>query len=84
MEEASCTTAYTLPVQAILEEDLKQCENPHLTYEILVLRLLLKLNLPWSHVVETVRQEPFLLDGKLQDKLPKIWHRRKRPVTMEE
>ncbi|GBN49641.1 hypothetical protein AVEN_160533-1 [Araneus ventricosus] len=68
MEEASCTTYYELPVQALLEQELKQCENPHVTYETLVLRLvkrlLLQLNLPWSHVLETVRQLPCLMDEK--------------------
>ncbi|GBM84019.1 hypothetical protein AVEN_110149-1 [Araneus ventricosus] len=87
MEEASCTTAYTLPGQDLLEEDLKQCENPHFTYETLVLRvvkrLLLKLHLPWSHVLDTVRQEPCLLDEKLHDKLRTIRNRRKQPVTSQ-
>ncbi|GBO21319.1 hypothetical protein AVEN_237935-1 [Araneus ventricosus] len=88
MEEVSCTTSYELPVQALLEQELKQCENPHVTYETLVLRLvkrlLLQLNLPWSHVLETVRQGPCLMDEKLHDTLQKMWNRRKRPVTLDE
>ncbi|GBN83080.1 hypothetical protein AVEN_233313-1 [Araneus ventricosus] len=88
MKEVSCTTSYELLVPALLEQELKQCENPHVTYETLVLRLvkrlLLQLNLPWSHVLETVRQGPCLMDEKLLDKLQKMWNRRKRPVTLDE
>lgn len=78
-----------LPIHIyLLEEELKLCDNPHLTYETIVLRLvkrlLAKLQLPWSHVLETVRQGPYLLDKRLQRRLQCIWNHRKRQVTLDE
>ncbi|GBN19750.1 hypothetical protein AVEN_261820-1 [Araneus ventricosus] len=75
-------------VHLLLEEELKRCDNPHLTYETLILRLvkrlLVRFRIPWAYVMEVVRQGPCMLDEELHRVLQDVWNRRKRPVTLDE
>ncbi|GFQ91319.1 hypothetical protein TNCT_70861 [Trichonephila clavata] len=50
----------------VFTREMEQHDNPHLTFETLVLRLLKRVShsfhLPWSHVLEVSRQAPYLMD----------------------
>ncbi|GFQ80506.1 uncharacterized protein TNCT_266481 [Trichonephila clavata] len=63
-------------------------DNPHLTFETLVLRLLKRVShsfhLPWSHVLEVSRQAPYLMDSHLHQDLLKIWTLRSKNATLDE
>ncbi|GFX76016.1 uncharacterized protein TNCV_1995701 [Trichonephila clavipes] len=63
-------------------------DNPHLTFETIVMRVLKNVSesfhLPWSHVLELSRQAPYLMDSNLHQDLLKIWTQRSKNVTLDE
>ncbi|GFS84877.1 uncharacterized protein TNCV_528311 [Trichonephila clavipes] len=63
-------------------------DNPHLTFETIVMRVLKNVSesfhLPWSHVLELSRQAPYLMDSHLHQDLLKIWHQRSKNTTLDE
>ncbi|GFX64070.1 uncharacterized protein TNCV_1985951 [Trichonephila clavipes] len=63
-------------------------DNPHLTFETIVMRVLKNVSesfhLPWSHVLELSRQAPYLMDSHLHQDLLKIWTQRSKNVTLDE
>ncbi|GFQ96564.1 uncharacterized protein TNCT_488401 [Trichonephila clavata] len=67
---------------------MEQHDNPHLTFETLVLRLLKRVShsfhLPWSHVLEVSRQAPYLMDPHLHQDLLHIWTLRSKHATLDE
>ncbi|GFR27977.1 uncharacterized protein TNCT_721981 [Trichonephila clavata] len=67
---------------------MEQHDNPHLTFETLVLRLLKRVShsfhLPWSHVLEVSRQAPYLMDPHLHQDLLHIWTLRSKQATLDE
>ncbi|GFW78495.1 uncharacterized protein TNCV_5110361 [Trichonephila clavipes] len=63
-------------------------DNPHLTFETIVTRVLRRVSesfhLPWSHVLELSRQAPYLMDSNLHQDLLKIWTQRSKNATLDE
>ncbi|GFR09951.1 uncharacterized protein TNCT_664961 [Trichonephila clavata] len=72
----------------VLTREVENHNNPHLTFETLVLRILKRLSqsfhLPWSHVLEVSRQAPYLMDSHLHQDLLKIWTLRSKNATLDE
>ncbi|GFQ85133.1 uncharacterized protein TNCT_530781 [Trichonephila clavata] len=52
---------------SVFTREVEDHNNPHLTFETLVIRILKRLSqsfhLPWSHVLEVSRQAPYLMDS---------------------
>ncbi|GFX23053.1 uncharacterized protein TNCV_360671 [Trichonephila clavipes] len=78
---------------SLLDESLSreiECtnDNPHLTFETIVTRVLRRVSesfhLPWSHILELSRQAPYLMDSNLHQDLLKIWHQRSKNTTLDE
>lgn len=76
------------PTYALLELELRECDDPNITYETLVLRLIkrvcLEFGIPFTHMLETIRQGPCVMDRQMHPRLRHLWNRRKRPVTLDE
>ncbi|GFR17693.1 uncharacterized protein TNCT_66261 [Trichonephila clavata] len=72
----------------VFTQETEQHDNPHLTFEALVLRLLKcvshSFHLPWSHVLEVSRQAPYLMDPHLHQDLLHIWTLRSKQATLDE
>ncbi|GFQ92238.1 uncharacterized protein TNCT_384701 [Trichonephila clavata] len=72
----------------VFTREMEQHDNPHLTFETLVLRLLKRVShsfhLPWSHVLEVSRQAPYLMDPHLHQDLLHIWTLRSKQATLDE
>ncbi|GFQ94227.1 uncharacterized protein TNCT_619591 [Trichonephila clavata] len=72
----------------VFTREMEQHDNPHLTFETLVLRLLKRVShsfhLPWSHVLEVSRQAPYLMDPHLHQDLLYIWTLRSKHATLDE
>ncbi|GFR25581.1 uncharacterized protein TNCT_313351 [Trichonephila clavata] len=72
----------------VFTREMEQHDNPHLTFETLVLRLLKRVShsfhLPWSHVLEVSRQAPYLMDPHLHQDLLHIWTLRSKHATLDE
>ncbi|GFR16684.1 uncharacterized protein TNCT_391341, partial [Trichonephila clavata] len=72
----------------VFTREMEQHDNPHLTFETLVLRLLKRVSHsfhpPWSHVLEVSRQAPYLMDPHLHQYLLHIWTLRSKQATLDE
>ncbi|GFQ71741.1 uncharacterized protein TNCT_609391 [Trichonephila clavata] len=72
----------------LFAREIETSDNPHLTYETLVTRILKRVSdsfhLPWSHVLELSRQAPYLMDSNLHQDLLKIWTQRSKNATLDE
>ncbi|GFR03128.1 uncharacterized protein TNCT_478191 [Trichonephila clavata] len=72
----------------LFTQEVEHHDNPHLTFETLVQRLLKRVahsfHLPWSHVLEVSRQAPYLMDSHLHQDLLQIWTLRSKNTTLDE
>ncbi|GFQ83698.1 uncharacterized protein TNCT_654591 [Trichonephila clavata] len=72
----------------LFAQEIETSDNPHLTYETLVTRILKRVSdsfhLPWSHVLELSRQAPYLMDSNFYQDLLKIWTQRSKNATLDE
>ncbi|GFR32856.1 uncharacterized protein TNCT_443281 [Trichonephila clavata] len=91
MEEGGLESSIIMDSQLCLNiftREMKHHDNPHLTFETLVLRLFKRVShsfhLPWSHVLEVSRQAPYLMDSHLHQDLLKIWTLRSKNATLDE
>ncbi|GFQ69524.1 uncharacterized protein TNCT_33861 [Trichonephila clavata] len=73
---------------SVFTREVEDHNNPHLTFETLVIHILKGLSqsfhLPWSHVLEVSRQAPYLMDSHLHEDLLKIWTLRSKNATLDE
>ncbi|GFQ78440.1 uncharacterized protein TNCT_152711 [Trichonephila clavata] len=72
----------------VFTREMEHHDNPHLTFQTLILRLLKRVShsfhLPWSHVLEVSRQAPYLMDSHLHQDLLQIWTLRSKNATLDE
>ncbi|GFQ88203.1 uncharacterized protein TNCT_361951 [Trichonephila clavata] len=73
---------------SVFKQEVEDHNNPHLTFETLVIHILKRLyqsfHLPWSHVLKVSRQAPYLMDSHLHQYLLKIWTIRSKNATLDE
>ncbi|GFR19940.1 uncharacterized protein TNCT_325801 [Trichonephila clavata] len=73
---------------SVFTREVEDHNNPHLTFETLVIRILKRLSqsfhLPWSHVLKVSRQAPYLMDSHLHQDLLKIWTLRSKNASLDE